>query len=236
MDESHYDENAWGDPLVEKLEQEIETLNNRMHDSLDQVAQLRHELRIEKDHNLSLKREKEYWEDSFNDLASSFDDAVNGRIESERKAMKHRSEQFEVRIEELKKIGAHKDSRIKELSLLAARLTREARNQELEIRRLEMLIETKTNEKERLEHLYQDLFTKLDLAEELKLPNINESIVSELEFQKSNLKQSLDREELLTNQLTEQIETIQRLEEKIKEVAGDLLQEQKNSLGLAAKK
>ena len=192
---------------IEKLEQELETLRNSLHEALDHNAFLKHQLRIEKDHNLMLQRAKEQTSERLQHLSSTFETAVEERFESERKILKHQIDQLELKIESLKKTEDNKDSRIKLLSNEIARLNRATRDQQFEISNLNYTIERLKNELTRTE---------------LKLNETFGSIISdELDAVKSDLAQALQRETDLKNQLAIQTGNTSQLESRVRELSED---------------
>lgn len=194
---------------IEKLEQELETLRNSLHEALDHNALLKHQLRIEKDHNLTLQRANEQTSEKLQQLSSTFETAVEESFESERKTLKHHIDHLELKIESLKETEDNKDSRIKFLSNEVARLNRATRDQQFEISNLNYTIERLKNELTRAE---------------LKLNETFESIISdELDAVKSNLAQALWRETALKNQLAIQIGNTSQLESRIGELSEDAL-------------
>jgi chromosome segregation ATPase len=192
---------------IEKLEQELETLRNSLHEALDQNALLKHQLRIEKDHNLMLQRANEQTNERLRQLSSTFEAAVEERFESERKTLKHQIDHLELKIESLKKTEDNKDSRVKLLSNEVAKLNRATRDQQFEISNLNYTIERLRNELTRAE---------------LKLNETFGSIISdELDAIKSALAQALGRETALKNQLAIQIGNTSQLESRIRELSED---------------
>jgi chromosome segregation ATPase len=192
---------------IEKLEQELETLRNCLHEALDQNALLKHQLRIEKDHNLMLQRANEQTNERLRQLSSTFEAAVEERFESERKTLKHQIDHLELKIESLKKTEDNKDSRVKLLSNEVAKLNRATRDQQFEISNLNYTIERLRNELTRAE---------------LKLNETFGSIISdELDAIKSALAQALGRETALKNQLAIQIGNTSQLESRIRELSED---------------
>jgi chromosome segregation ATPase len=192
---------------IERLEHELETLRNNLHEALDQNALLKHQLRIEKDHNHMLQRANEQTNERLQQLSSTFETAVEERFESERKTLKHQIDHLELKIEDLKKTEDNKDSRGKLLSNEVARLNRAARDQQFEISNLNYTIERLKNELTRAE---------------LKLNETFGSIISdELDAVKSDLSQALGRETALKNQLAIQIGNTSQLESRIRELSED---------------
>lgn len=114
------------DPVdkIKQLTEEIETLNDRLHGANDQIALLNHQLRIERDHNLSLQKSGEFWKLRATEIGLTLDSTIEEKIESYRRALKRQAEYSEYRVNELNKVIFNKDSRIKELSSEVVRLIR----------------------------------------------------------------------------------------------------------------
>lgn len=115
---------AYPDDDNRKLDEEIEQLKDLLHDANDQIALLNHQLRIEKDHNLSLQKSRDFWRLKATEIGLTLDSAINEKIELYRRALKRQAEHLESRVNELHKIILNKNSRIKELSSEIVRLTR----------------------------------------------------------------------------------------------------------------
>jgi chromosome segregation ATPase len=214
---------------IKNFENQVETLTNKLHDSLDEIALLKHQIRIEKEHNLSLQQGKDILAKKYADLNSNFDSAVNEKMEAERRALRHQAEQLESRVEELKNIEKSRNIKIKQLSDEILRLKRDCAGYENEKDRLNYTIDRQKNEIIRLDLTIEGLTSKSEVPEDQPSADSNSSINAEMELLELSFQQALDRERTLLEQLATKTENSAQLERQVRDLSEEILNVQEEN-------
>lgn len=214
---------------IQNFEKQVETLTNKLHESLDEIALLKHQVRIEKEHNLALQQGKDLWEKRYRDLNSDFDTAVNEKNEAERRALRHQVGQLESRVEELKNLEKSRNIRIKQLSDEVLKLKRDCANHETEKSRLIYTIDQQKNEITRLDLTIDSPTSKSEIPNNQPSADSNSSINAEMESLELSFQQALNRERILLEQLAVNAENTSQLENQVRELSQEILHVQENN-------